>query len=175
MPGLHARRFAGAIATASIALFACPACLQLSTGTGTDAGSTYSTTPSTGTASAATGTNCGQDPTGQVLLCEQIDVCPGLSVDPSVFPNCGFRLDGTSAIDIECDCSDSLCPVGAPQNCTQAAQLLSAQTGFAVCEQVAEGRCVSLAPPDAGTQSTCTSECQAECAGEPGCLTLCGC
>jgi hypothetical protein len=168
---------AGAIGPLSVG-FVCAGCLSLSTGADAGTGSGTGSVAATGTSASsamATGTNCGTDPTGQALLCEQIDLCPGVEVDPGVFPNCGFRLDGASPLDIECVCGDSLCPVGAPQTCAEVTQLLGGQSGLVVCEQVAEGRCVALGPVDAGTQSSCTPACQTECAGEPGCLSLCGC
>jgi hypothetical protein len=164
-----------ALAVAALALpLVCPGCLGLNTSAGSDGGASM-TSSDPGTTAAATGTNCATDITGQVQLCEAIDLCPGVVVDPGVFPNCGYRLDGASTLDIECVCGGSLCPVGAPQTCAQVSQLLGGQSGLVVCEQVDEGRCVQLGPVDAGTQSTCTAQCQTECAGEPDCLTACGC
>jgi len=173
---LRMRRASAAMALAPF--FVCTECLSVSTGTDAGTGSgagPVAATGASGSSSMATGTNCQTDPTGRALLCEQIDLCPSIAVDPGIFPNCGFRLNGASALDIECVCGDSLCPVGTPQTCAEVAQLLGGQSGLVVCEQVSEGRCVALGPVEAGAQSSCTPACQTECAGEPGCLSLCGC
>jgi hypothetical protein len=152
-------------------------CLQIGTDTG-DAGASGTTSTGTVVAAgdAAIGTACGVDPTGTVELCEEIALCPGLGVDPTVYANCGFRVGATSPIDLECVCSNSLCPIGVANSCADATQLLAAQNALTVCEQVDEGRCIALGPAEAGTSTgTCTSDCQNECDGVPDCLVACGC
>ena len=78
-------------------------CLQIGTdSTNGSGGSTAPAAPAPGTSTAAaapSGTNCAQDPTTQAILCEQIDTCPGVDVEPGAFPNCGFRVYGAAALD----------------------------------------------------------------------------
>jgi hypothetical protein len=150
-------------------------CLQI----GTDTGDASSETTGA-TTDAGGGTSCGLDPTGTITLCEEIDECPGLGVDPSAYAGCGFRLGSASPIDLECVCSgDMLCPIGVANSCNDATQLLMAQDALIVCEQVSEGRCLPLVTGDAttstGTTGTCTASCQDQCSGAPDCLELCGC
>jgi hypothetical protein len=167
-----------------VALAALPAlaCLeQVSTGTGTETDPTASptpTTPSSGSGGATpTGSNCGTDSQTQITLCEGISLCPGVDVDPGALPNCGFQIHAGSVIDLECLCGEDLCPIGVPNTCAEAMQLVSSQTSVVVCEQASEGRCTSVGSsgPDAGAASTCDKQCQTECAGEPDCVQLCGC
>jgi hypothetical protein len=164
---------AGAVLLMSVA----SGCLQLSTGA--DAGTGGSTaTGTTGASATLTGENCQTDSTGTVTLCQGISTCPGITVDPGAFPNCGFLVDGTSVLDVECVCSNFLCPIGVPQTCADVTALLNAQTELGICSQVSEGRCTSLVTTtlDASVStSTCTSDCQQECSGEPDCLVACGC
>ena len=164
---------AGAVFLVSVA----SGCLQISTGA--DAGTESSgATGTTGASATLTGENCATDSTGTVTLCQGISTCPGVTVDPGAFPNCGFLVDGTSVLDVECVCSDSLCPIGVPQTCADVTALLNAQTELGICSQVSEGRCISLITTvDASTTSTstCTPDCQSECSGEPDCLVACGC
>jgi hypothetical protein len=160
------------------------ACLQqVSTGTGTTDPTTSggtTTSPSTGTTTPA-GASCSTDPQSQVTLCEQTSLCPSVSVDPGAWPGCGFRIHAGSVIDLECLCNDELCPIGVPDTCDEATQLLSSQTSLVVCEQASDGRCVQLAASDAGSASaaaspsSCDKQCESECAGEPDCIQLCGC
>jgi hypothetical protein len=179
------------LALASVAL-SLAACADMKTSTGTDVGAGSGS--SGGGAGAAggggadagpTGMNCFTDGQSQVTLCEQIDTCPGLAVEPGALPNCGFRLHADSTLDLECICGDALCPIGVPTSCAQAQQLLSGQTVLTVCQQQSEGRCVPLAgtgtssgatgSSSGGTSSTCDQQCAADCAGAPSCLQLCGC
>ena len=166
----------------ALVALAATGCLELSTDSGdaaTSATSNGTTTTSTGGDGAASvGANCGFDSTGTVELCEEINLCPNLGVDPTVYANCGFRVGVATPIDLECVCGDSLCPIGVANSCSDATQLLSAQSALTVCDQVDEGRCILLwASSDAGTSGagTCTSDCQSECAGVPDCLVACGC
>ncbi len=171
------------------ALVALPllACLQqVSTGTGTTdptaSGGTSTPSSSNDTATPA-GAGCGTDSQTQITLCEQTSLCPGVVVDPGALPSCGFRIHPGTVIDLECLCDgDQLCPIGIPDTCDQATQLLSSQTAVVVCEQVSEGRCVQVGASDAGSTpspsaaaSTCDKQCESECAGEPDCIQLCGC
>jgi hypothetical protein len=164
------------LAPVLLALAATPACLQLSTGTGTDAGT--ASTPTTGVVTSTvtpTGAGCTEDAVTQVTLCEFISACPSVDVDQGAFPGCGFRIkSGSAALDIECLCGTDLCPVGVPSTCADATQLLSQQSSITVCEQSDEGRCVSLTTTT-GTSSTCDKNCESGCAGDPSCIQFCGC
>jgi len=159
-----------------VALLPMVACMQVTTDTGN--GTTGSGAGSGGGAedNGGSGTNCTLDPASQVVLCAGIAACPGVSVDPGVFPGCGFRTGGSSAMDLECLCSGSLCPIGVPTTCAQAAQLLQTQSLLEVCQQVSEGRCVEVEAPDAGGVAPgCDRTCQAECGAAADCLQICGC
>jgi hypothetical protein len=154
-------------------------CMQFGTGTGTrsgsDAGASVPLTHMASTEGGLRGTSCFQVPGTETALCEQLDACPGLAVDPGAFPDCGFRVDGDTRLDLECVCDNALCPVGVPTSCTQASQLLAAQSSLIVCGQLGEGRCVELVPPDAGRTGACDQACASSCAGAPSCIQLCGC
>jgi hypothetical protein len=167
-----------------------PGCLSLTPTDSSDAGGTSSsgsgsssgaiTSGSGSSGSGATsGTNCTTDPQSGITLCEQIANCPGVDVDPGAFPGCGFRLMASSVYDMECDCGDSLCPIGTPVNCATALQLLDQEaSSLNVCQQVSEGTCLSLFG-DGGATSTsssgCDKACESQCAGDPNCIQLCGC
>jgi hypothetical protein len=89
-------------------------------------------------------------------------------------------VNGAGAtLDLECVCGDSLCPIGVATNCNDAQKLLGAQSALLVCQQVNDGRCVTLSV-DAGnsggaTSTTCDHTCQSECGGDPSCMQICGC
>ena len=123
---------------------------------------------------AATGTNCGLDPSSGITLCLGISSCPSVHVDPDQFPDCGYRISG-STIDLECLCGDALCPMGAAASCLDAKALLSEQSAQGVCAGVAEGRCEVVKQTSNSSSSTCDKECRAQCSGVPGCVQLCGC
>lgn len=152
------------------------ACLQLDTGTdaGTDAGGGTVSTSAGSPTGTPQGAGCSPVLQTQASLCEQISTCPGVDVDPGVFPDCGFRIQSGSTLDLECLCNTALCPVGVATSCAEAAQLLAAQNEFSVCEQEAEGRCVEQGTPTT-TSSSCDKTCESECAGDPSCIQLCGC
>jgi hypothetical protein len=155
-----------------------PGCFQMTTGTGTDpsADAGLSDAGSGQGGPTPTGTGCGTDPQTGATLCAGVDTCPGLAFDPSAWPACGFRVQGGALLDLECVCGSSLCTVGLAATCAQAAQLLTQQNDLMVCQQVSEGHCVALTPPDAGNvPSTCNQTCQIGCGTAPDCLQLCGC
>jgi hypothetical protein len=165
------------------ALLALPAvaCLQLTSSDDGGAGVIGSNPgPATGGGPAVeAGTNC-TEPSGGVELCEQIAACPGVDVDPGALPNCGFRLGSAASIDLECDCSGLLCPIGVPETCANAAALLQGQSSFTICEQASLGLCLSTGGStsdggNSGAASGCDPVCESECAGSPGCIQLCGC
>jgi hypothetical protein len=151
------------------------ACMQITTDTGS--GTTGAGTSSGGGDDGGSGgTNCALDPASQVVLCEETAACPGVSVDPTALPGCGFRVGPSGGIDPECLCSGSLCPIGVPTTCAQAAQLLAGQNLLQVCQQVSEGRCVQVVAPDAGAVGPgCDRTCQAECGAAADCVQICGC
>ena len=168
------------------ALLACSCIPQITTGDGSqDAGATPFS-PSTGNPQQAQGAGCATDSTGG-QLCSAVSTCPTLSIDHSVLPNCGFRVNG-AILDLECDCGGALCPIGIPTSCAGAAAVLQNQTESVICEQLNEGRCSgpsAAAPgaftptPTSGTPAasigSCDTSCRDECAGVPGCIQLCGC
>jgi hypothetical protein len=121
--------------------------------------------------------------------------CPGVTVDQSVFPECGFFIDGP-AIYIACLCSNYLCPLGEPGTCSQAASLLASSTGGTVCGEAEDNACTVLASgsgtTDSGSGVTadvgsgvtadvgsgsggCDTTCESMCGGDPDCIQLCGC
>lgn len=160
------------------------ACLQVSTGTGTGTtGSAASAGDGGAVEEGGTGlSECGTDPATGVTLCLQSSQCPGLTIDNSAFPSCGFRQGGASLLDLECLCNGSeLCPIGAPSNCATVQQLLTQeQSALQVCEAVSTGGCVSVQGDAGGGSSTSglSSECQicvSGCGGTPACYQSCGC
>jgi hypothetical protein len=173
------RGLAGFVVSLSCLCFAFAGCVQIGTDTGggSGAGGTSGAGPTSANdgSDAGGGTNCGRDSTGSVTLCEEIDACPGLGVDPSAYAGCGFRLGGAAPIDLECVCGDALCPIGVASSCAQAAQLLAAQNVLTVCEQAGAGRCLPLGTGGDASSGSCTPACQSECAGVPDCLVTCGC
>jgi hypothetical protein len=161
-------------------------CLQTGLGTGTGTGGAGQSDASADSATDArkapgspeqTGSGCLQDPQTGIVLCEQINLCPGVVVDPGLYPSCGFRPNPGSILDLECLCVASLCPIGVAATCAAAEQLLEAQSSLVVCLQENEGRCVSL-PGGSGSGSGAASPCQAcaeQCGGTPACFQACGC
>jgi hypothetical protein len=154
-------------------------CLQIGTGSGSGGGADGGPTAAGGGAdSGPVGAGCVQDPQTQVVLCEQIDVCPTVIVEPGAYPNCGFRLYSASPLDLECLCGDALCPIGVPTSCADAQQLLDARNSLQVCQQSTEGSCLTLVTPDAGSGSGSAgpcAACAAQCGGSPACYAACGC
>ncbi len=166
-------------ALAALSTLGCLQQVSTGSGTGTDPTTATGSTPSaTGTGGTVpTGSQCVDDPQTQTTLCAQTSACPGVAVDPGAFPNCGFQIHAGSVLDLECLCGDALCPIGVPQTCAEASQLLASQSSLVVCQQASEGHCIELAgpSPDAGASSPCDKQCETECAGEPNCIQLCGC
>jgi len=154
------------------------ACLQVGKASDSDPSADAGRTGASGAGSsggaAATGTNCGVDPSSGIALCLGISSCPSVRVDPDQFPDCGYRIAGSS-IDLECLCGDSLCPMGSAASCLDAKALLSEQSAQGVCAGVADGRCQRVKQTSNTSSSSCNKECRAQCSGVPGCLTLCGC
>jgi hypothetical protein len=168
-------------------------CLMPTTSSGSDAGATSKLDFEAGTGSGpASGTGCGTDPTTGITLCTGTSECPGLVVDQSVFYNCGFYISG-AALDLECLCATSLCPMGAAPSCA-AAQALLASSNLnegTVCLEVSSGGCSQIpvsggggtagsgAGGTAGSGTTeagsCDMTCESMCAGEPDCIQACGC
>jgi hypothetical protein len=175
----------------SVAVGGLLACLQnVSTGTGTTDPTATASTATTSSGSVPSGAGCTTDPVSQITLCEESSLCPTIDVDQSILPGCGFRMRNSDVIDLECGCSDSLCPIGVADTCDEALTLLGQQTELSVCQQASEGRCVPLtsdagASTSTGTSTTttttpaasssCDKTCESECAGEPDCIQLCGC
>jgi len=164
-------------ALSALALLPLAACLQVTTDTGSGtSGSPGAGGPSGGDDGGSGGTGCATDPETQVVLCAQSNACPGVTVDPGAFPGCGFRVNGGEPLDLECLCSESLCPIGVPTTCAQAMTMLQAQSAIVVCQQVSEGRCVQLVTPDAGAvPASCDRGCQAACGAAADCVQICGC
>jgi hypothetical protein len=139
--------------------------------------------------SKTSGTGCGTDPTTGVTLCIGATECPTVSVDPSVFPECGFYFSGGSVY-LACLCSNYLCPIGRPANCDQAAALLQSTNEGTVCGEASNNACSEVSvtsgggggttPVEAGASaddsgSCCDESCASMCAGEPDCIQGCGC
>ena len=150
-----------------LALLTCAACVPPAL-TSTDGGSVSS---DSGVDAGPVGSYCFLDPSSGLAFCGQTSQCPGLTVDPDLFPNCGFRM-AQELLDLECVCSTAICPVGIASTCAQAAQLLKQQSELTVCAQEAEGRCVSIGKREA---STCDRNCAAGCWGDTSCRAACGC
>jgi hypothetical protein len=170
------------------------ACMpEVSLGNGGDAGASdgglANPNPNPVTAPSAQGAGCIAETATGGALCAAISICPKVVFDRSSFPNCGYRIHG-QVLDLECDCGGALCPIGVPLTCDQAAQLLQNQNQATICTQLNEGRCSGVAMTPGGTfptpqtpvtappmppTSTCDKACRDDCAGEPSCLTLCGC
>jgi hypothetical protein len=178
------------LAVWALAAFASAGCVQLSTGDPTATGS-MSPGSSGGVGGAGgvgdgggTGTGCASDPLTSTVLCSGVTGCPGLTIDPSAWPSCGFRETGGTTLDLECLCGDSLCPIGVATSCAQANELLSQQNQLMVCQQVPEQRCVKVTIPTVtgsgqdggrGVPSTCNQQCVVGCGTAPDCLQVCGC
>ena len=153
-------------------------CIDFSVGPkGSDAGPTSDASTAKDAAASDGGTsagiNCGKDPQTGQELCLGLSSCPGLVVDQNTFPGCGFRVTGSSTIDLECSCSSMICPLGTATSCAQAKTLLASQTYAGVCVQVSEGRCTSGTPQT--PPSNCDKTCASQCGGDPTCLQGCGC
>ena len=167
--------------SASLACLLVAGCVDLSTGS-PDSGAPASTatSPDSGTASTTTtpmaiGANCGVEPMTGVTLCLAVSLCPNITIDTDMFPDCGFLIH-QDVIDIECACSGALCPLGVPQTCADAQNMLAQQTQAQVCLQVNDGRCSGTAPaPSSAGTGSCDKDCQAKCGGDPSCFQLCGC
>jgi hypothetical protein len=131
-----------------------------------------------------TGTGCAPDPTTGITLCTGTTECPGVMVDPAVFPECGFYGD---AFDLECVCAGYLCPMGVATSCSSAAALLQTANEAAVCGEISSSVCTLITGPGTGGSSGaggsgaadagsgCDKACEAMCAGEPDCIQGCGC
>jgi hypothetical protein len=153
------------------------ACLQLGKALDSDADAGATGSAGTGTdgdAGTATGTSCGVDPSSGITLCLGISSCPSVRVDPDQYPGCGYRISG-GIIDLECLCDDSLCPMGSAASCLDATALLADQSALGVCSEVAEGRCTTVKQTSSNSGSNCDKDCRSQCAGDPNCVTLCGC
>ena len=107
-------------------------------------------------------------------MCTSISLCEDLAVDHDAYPNCGFRVGGSS-IDLECFCGDTLCPMGTTLSCAQARELLADSSEMAVCAQQNDGRCAALTTTEPTQASSCDRSCAQECVNSPACLELCGC
>jgi hypothetical protein len=157
------------------------ACLKLTSGS--DGGVVTVAPASSATtgdaASAPPGSDCTQQSAG-VTLCGQIAACPGVTVDPGALPGCGFRVGSDAPIDLECVCGGTLCPIGVPESCVDAEELLQGQDSLQVCEQASEGLCLQITESvsdggNVGAAPGCNTVCESQCAGSPGCIQLCGC
>ncbi len=165
------------VAVLVLAPLATPACVIPSISSNSDAGAAPAATAAADAgAPAVQGASCTQI-TASISLCQFISSCPTLALSPQVFPQCGFRIHGTS-IDPECLCGNYLCPIGSPATCTEAAQLASGDTTYdSVCLQSVQGHCLDLTGGGTTTPSS-TSACQTcilNCDNVPACVDACGC
>jgi hypothetical protein len=143
-------------------------------------GDTSSTTTGAGGGSGvAEGAECGTDPSTSAILCLQNTLCAGITIDSSVYPGCGFRVNGT-VVDIECSCSGYLCPLGA-STCAQATTMLAAENYSQVCAPASSGNCAQGTPVATGAAATsssggsCDTVCRSECGADINCIQQCGC
>jgi len=114
-----------------------------------------------------------------VILCLSIPECPGVTVDSTQFPSCGFQANASS-FSVVCICNGSqLCPVGAVATCSALPNLLEQRSITDVCNQaLTSGACRDLTTTTggaSGTVSTCDRNCAATCNNAPVCLRACGC
>jgi hypothetical protein len=103
-------------------------------------------------------------------ICSEITSCPGLTIDRTKFPDCGYSVHG-NVLDPECLCYGSMCPMGAPQTCTDMQGLLSTVTIDGICAQYASGKCLN----EGAIGGTDCSVCEANCNGNIACVQACGC
>ncbi|HEY2513578.1 MAG TPA: hypothetical protein VGI39_22070, partial [Polyangiaceae bacterium] len=162
----------------SIAGLGVAGCIVPSISTGAaDGGSSSSSSSSddAGSPTAVTGTGCAAV-TSTVTLCQTISLCPSLTLNAKVFPQCGFRIHD-QAIDPECICGNQLCPIGAPTTCTEASQLSSGDVNYdSVCQEANVGQCTSLSTgSSSGGTSTACQMCIANCDNVPTCVDGCPC
>jgi hypothetical protein len=152
-------------------------CLQIGTNGANDAGAAAG--GAAGRAAndagdaAPTGTGCIVEPASGVTLCTRVSACPEVAIDHDVYPNCGLRVPATS-LEVDCICGDFLCPLGVSLTCEHLRDLLDSQSEILACAQASEGRCAETTPPKPPS-GTCDRTCLATCAGDPGCIRLCGC
>lgn len=167
---------------AIVGLSGCDVIPSIGTGSGgSDAGAASSASPAASggttaaTSDAGAGVDCITESLTGATICTGIASCPNVTVDHDVFPDCGFR-PGSGVIDLECACQNSLCPIGVAKTCDEAAALLKDQNETTVCTQVSEGRCTGgTTTTTPAASSTCDKQCESECGGAPGCISLCGC
>jgi hypothetical protein len=148
-----------------------------SVGTTTDGGVGIGAGMNGSSGGAAVATNCSSE--FGVTLCLSTAACPGIVLDATQFPSCGFRA-GTSSISVVCVCNGtSLCPIGAVATCDALPTLLQQETITDVCNQATvTGVCSDLgAGLSSGTvnATTCDRNCAATCDNTPVCLAACGC
>lgn len=140
-------------------------CIQNPTSNSSDAGA------------AATGVNCGTDPTSGVTLCLGTTQCPGGDIPQDTLEGCGYQTVVPS-FDLECLCNGtSLCPIGVAATCADVSTLIGKRTLADICNQISDGTCkpVAASAPSGtgGSSSTCAPTCTQDCAGSPICLTSC--
>jgi hypothetical protein len=134
-----------------------------------DAG--IATPPASSTHPGPIGTVCTSI-TETYNICADLSSCPGVVIDPNKFPDCGYSVHG-DAIDPECLCYGSMCPMGSPGTCADMQALLnSGITAAIVCEEQASGKCTNEGAQ--GEPSTCDI-CKNNCDGNVTCLQNCGC
>lgn len=99
--------------------------------------------PTDASADAITGVACGRDAVTGQQLCSGVSSCPGLLIDPDVFPGCGF-VPGSMSISCLCN-EEVLCPMGTPKSCADAVKLLQDSNLLLVCSQASEPICKPVA------------------------------
>jgi hypothetical protein len=136
-----------------------------------DAGAASNAAPSAPQQPEALGSGCTPI-TSSYNICTMISTCPGLQIDTNRFPECGFSVHG-SALDPECLCYGSMCPMGTPQTCDDMQTLLSNVTIESVCAEYQAGHCQSEG--SIGGVDTDCQLCKANCNGNQACIQNCGC
>jgi len=129
---------------------------------------------------AAGFTQCTADPTTHTTLCIASTLCPGLQVDPAVFPGCGY-VSTASSPTIGCLCNgNQLCPVGIGLTCPGlTARLAPPHTVAEICLQLSTGNCqdlgATLPTGSGGAVAQCDQGCALRCNGAAPCIRACGC
>lgn len=126
---------------------------------------------------AAKGVYCTVTTTNGSTLCQGTSECPTAPVSPSTWMGCGYLISGNT-LNLECECSGFLCPIGTATSCAEARALLQDQTLATVCGATAQGTCVNeMFASDASTTSpNCDQGCLSMCpSGDMTCIQYCGC
>jgi hypothetical protein len=130
-----------------------------------------------GDGGAVKGVDCNVPTTFGVTLCQAVNKCPSATVNQGSWMGCGYWVNG-SVLDLECECSGFLCPIGSVATCAEASELLLTSSATNVCAAASQGTCKNeLFSPDASSSSpNCDQTCLSMCpSGDQTCIEYCGC